>query len=164
MNGLIIVSDIIGREKIKHVGVTVERVAQIIDKVVTGAPKILNRIEQFQNVNMNKTAAEEYGAKALDIVYPDPEKWNMWDKGKSVSNLIEPRRPEDSEPNLWSIFNITQEKIIKGKPFMHKKFAKLDNLQKSREIVSIERSVGINKRLWDLTEKTANVRLIDELA
>jgi hypothetical protein len=47
---------------------------------------------------------------------------------------------------------------------MHKKFAKLDNLQKSREIVSIERSVGINKRLWDLTEKTANVRLIDELA
>ena len=67
----------------------------------------------------------------------------------NVEDLLSPVRQGDRGNDLWKIFNVVQEKLVKGGLVFNDKKEKM---QKLRPITNIDRRIDVNKKLWELTE------------
>ncbi len=159
-NGLIVADSLLASFKIRHKGYADELVKEAVYNIVDNTPKVMNRIEEFTQVKLQEPEVRAYGESALDLVH-NKDKWNDWDKETSITNLVKPKRDEDRDGSLWSTFNVVQEKLLKGNRFMKMK-REHENYsyrpRKTREVKSIDKNVRLNKALWTLTEKMAEIK------
>ena len=58
--------------------------------------------------------------------------------------LLEPTRPEDKGSDLWSVFNVIQEKILEG-DFTYMSGAKI---RKARKVKNFKQDLEINQKLF----------------
>ena len=63
-----------------------------------------------------------------------------------VADVLSPVRDEDKSNDLWTVFNVCQEKLMKGLFSMPDKNNKP---RKQRRIVSFKKDINYNQRLWD---------------
>ena len=59
--------------------------------------------------------------------------------------LIQRRRPEDREPNLWTTFNAIQENLTKGGLYQ---LDRAGRVRRAPRVTSITRTVKMNTNLW----------------
>jgi len=63
-----------------------------------------------------------------------------------VKSLLEPTRSEDSGDDIWSVFNVIQEKLIHGM-FDYQVGAKM---RKARKIKNFKQDMKVNEDLFEL--------------
>ena len=63
-----------------------------------------------------------------------------------MDEFITPVRPEDKGDDLWSVFNVIQEKIIEG----DFEYASGTKLRKARKIKNFKQDQKVNKELFDM--------------
>ena len=63
---------------------------------------------------------------------------------------------EDKDNNLWNTYNIIQERMIKGQMYLMN--GRGSYISKSRQIKSIDKDIKLNRSLWALTEKMAQIK------
>jgi predicted transcriptional regulator YdeE len=61
-----------------------------------------------------------------------------------LEKLLEPTRPEDKGNDLWSVFNVLQEKILEG-DFQYMAGAKI---RKARKVKNFKQDMEINQKLF----------------
>ena len=106
-------------------------------------PKVITQVNKLNSISLNEEQQIDFASKALLTRYP---------KGNEVLNvedLLSPVRQSDRGNDLWKIFNVIQEKLIKGGLVFNDKKEKM---QKLRPIINIDRRIDVNKKLWELTE------------
>ena len=159
-NGLIVADSLLVSHKIRHQGYADEQVKEAIYNIVESTPKVMNRIEEFSQVQLLEPEVRAYGEAALDLIH-DKDKWDVWDKDTSLTNLVKPKRQEDRDGSLWATFNTVQEKFLKGNRYMMMK-KEQENYsyrpRKTKEVKSIDKNVKLNRALWTLTEKMAQIK------
>ena len=107
------------------------------------ADTTFEQVNKLNSISLNEEQQIEFASKALLTRYP---------KGNEVLNvedLLSPVRQSDRGNDLWKIFNVVQEKLIKGGLVFNDKKEKM---QKLRPIINIDRRIDVNKKLWELTE------------
>ena len=67
-------------------------------------------------------------------------------------DLLTPTRPEDQGNNLWSVFNVIQEKLVHG---MFNYTYGTKN-RKARKIKNFKQDMVLNEKLYDLALEYAN--------
>ncbi len=152
----------VAEHKIKHVGFTDMKVLNAINSIAKDMPNIIGRMNDFKEVKLNDDERFIFGMNALDLMF-EADKWEKYNKVESAKRLTEYTRPQDKESNLWNIYNIVQEKFIKGGDFLLTPH-QVDYYRTyrngvgagdwSRGIKSITRDLIINKKLWELAEDT----------
>ena len=65
----------------------------------------------------------------------------------TIMDILMPVREEDKGDDLWTVFNVCQEKMIKGG--FHS-VGKNNKLRKQRGITSIKKDIEYNQQLWNL--------------
>lgn len=156
-NQCITAESLIESHRIRHVGWTMAQVLHSIDSIVENMPKMMARIDDFKSTKLEEKAKRYFAQKSLDIAYPE-SKWNRYNREETVTQILDPRRSADQESNLWNVFNVVQENIIKGGNFLAKEEALSSGTRRltyhtNRGINAIERSVKVNKDLWSLAEE-----------
>ena len=63
--------------------------------------------------------------------------------------MIEPTRTEDSGNDLWSIFNVVQEKLVHGM-FNYQAGTKM---RKARKIKNFRQDIELNAKLYELANE-----------
>jgi len=113
----------------------VSRFASVADKVAAMKAVTLSQPERYALAEAASTLRWEDGAALM-----------------SPRELLTPRRSEDQGSDLWSTFNVVQEKLIKGglgyNPVKRKSV-------KVRGINSVTADIEINRKLWDMAIKLA---------
>jgi hypothetical protein len=66
---------------------------------------------------------------------------------KTIMDILMPVREEDEGDDLWTVFNVCQEKLIKGG---FQAVGKNNKSRKQRSITSIKKDIDYNQRLWNL--------------
>ena len=155
-NGLIIADSMFGAHKIRHMGYTNDKVKEAIYNVVESTPKIFNRIQEFQSIQLKEEKRIAFADSALHLRFDD-EQLKEINTSATIQRLLAPRRPEDSNPTLWNTFNVIQEKFLKGGRFSIPKEREV-YANKTREVKSISENIRLNKSLWSLTEKMAELK------
>jgi hypothetical protein len=67
-----------------------------------------------------------------------------------INDLLTPFRPEDEGSDLWTVFNVIQEKMMRG-GFSYQ--TPLGRTTKLRGIKSIQASHRLNTKLWEAAEE-----------
>ena len=92
-------------------------------------------------------------------------KWDEEEVEKKIQipRLLAPVRQADNKADLWSTYNVLQEKLIKGGRFAKKEatsryYGTYNKTVKARGVGAISENVRINKALWELTSKMAELK------
>lgn len=72
------------------------------------------------------------------------------------SQLLRPRRYDDNKADLWSTFNRVQENVIKGGLSAYKPGT--TQRTSTRAVKGIDQDVRLNRALWMLSERMAEIR------
>ena len=158
-NGLMVCDSTIDNHSIRHIGFTDEKVLTAINAITISIPMISNKMTEFKTIELKQDEQRILAESSLLLLHDADELDEKFRKEDSITTLLQPRRIEDKEPSLWNTFNVIQEKIIKGGRYMIEKDARytLDS-RKIREIKQIDKNVKINKALWNLAEKIAELK------
>jgi len=126
-----------------------KRVEEVIEgayKLINFAPQVLESVDSMKHLTLNKDEQYALAESALEIT----------ESKAKPQQLLQHRRYEDVEPNLWNTFNTIQENTIKGGQFTG--YSDTGRRQRTRAIKSIDKDVKINRALWILVEKMRELK------
>jgi hypothetical protein len=147
-NGLVICSKEFENLKIRHYGYNFEELTNVINSMVEKLPLTVESMNRFKGKQLLKTQIEEFAKKAAAIRFGAEQLNNItidYDK------LIEPTRPEDQGNDLWSVFNVVQEKLVHGMF----EYTAGNKLRKARKIKNFKQDLDLNAKLYELAVEYA---------
>lgn len=152
-NGLVIATKKFADISIRHVGYTKEELTRVVAKslqVVEANIEIMNTMSHTVLTEQQKT---DLAIAALRIRDKKPEgDYNA--PAEVVEDILEPTREEDKGDSLWHVFNVLQEKIIKGNfNMLSKKNPK--KKRKARAITGVARDLEINQNFFKVASEYA---------
>ena len=89
--------------------------------------------------------SEVFARAALALKYDDPDK----PAPITESQILMPRRHDDRRPDLWSVFNRTQENLTQGG--LRGRSAN-GRRQQTRPVQGIDQNIRLNRALWLLAD------------
>jgi hypothetical protein len=148
-NGLVISTTQFEDVKMRHMGYTFEDLQVNIREMVARLPLTVESMNKMKQVEMEEKAALDFAKKALETRF---DKKQVARIKVDLKELLNPTRKEDMGNDVWSVFNVVQEKIIHG-GFDYISGTKV---RKARKVKNFKQDQKINKELFDLALEYAN--------
>ena len=140
-NGLVVSSREFENMKIRHYGYSFEEFQDTIKAMVEKLPLTVESLNKFRQVELSQEQALDFAKKALEVRLGELDNIQI-----DLQDLLTPTRSEDRGNDLWSVYNVVQEKLIHGM-FNYKYGVKS---RKARKIKNFKQDLVINERLYDL--------------
>ncbi|WP_240348436.1 DUF932 domain-containing protein [Methylomonas sp. EFPC1] len=149
-NGLIVSDGQIDCVRVRHSGNVVDNVIEGTFKIVKETPKVLEQMEVMRGLNLTRA---EQG------IFAEAAKGLRWDAEEVIvknDDLLRVRRDADRSPDLWTTFNVLQEKMLKGGVEVENKETRRS--QRAREVKGVSENVRLNKAIWTLAEEMRKLK------
>jgi hypothetical protein len=140
-NGLVISTEQFNDVKMRHMGYTFEELQAQIREMVEQLPLTVESMNKMKQIQLTDEQAQDLAKKALATRFTEEqiEAVNI-----DLDKLLEPTRPEDKGTDLWSVFNVIQEKIIDG-DFTYMIGTRI---RKARKVKNFKQDMEINQKLF----------------
>lgn len=142
--------------RVRHQGDIVRKVIEGTYTVIENSCKMIESTSVMSKINLNDTEKAAFAEEAHTLRFEDNE------TGKKIapSKLLIPRRNADIGNDLFSVFNVIQENLIKGglRGYTTDKRGYPKRIS-TRGIKSIDQDTRLNKALWTLAEKQMQLKL-----
>jgi hypothetical protein len=165
-NGLVVKSQDMGEISVPHKGNIVDRVIEGSFEIIDGSRKALGTVDAWKQLRLTSGEQNVFAEAAHTLRFADAE--GQVDTPITVEQLLRPRRMEDRGDgenwmrpgsDLYRTMNVVQENVIKGG---------LSNWQRrdgqrmrrttTREVRGIDQDVRLNRALWQLAERMAELK------
>jgi len=147
-NGLVICSKEFENLKIRHYGYDFEELSRVINTMVQSLPLTVESMNRFKQKTLRTEQITEFARRAAEIRFGVEQLQNIT---IDYNALISPTRPEDRGDDLWSVFNVVQEKLVHGM-FEYTSGSKL---RKARKIKNFKQDLDLNAKLYELAVEYA---------
>jgi len=145
-NGLVISTQEFENMKIRHYGYDFAKLQEVITSMVESLPLTVESMNKFKQTQLEEEKALEFAKKALEVRFGEEQAQNIT---IDLRELITPTRNEDSGNDLWSIFNVVQEKLVHGM-FNYQTGTKM---RKARKIKNFRQDIELNAKLYELANE-----------
>lgn len=145
-NGLIISTQTFEDISIRHVNYTLEELRKTVAKAIQAISDNVETMNEMQKIVLNDEQKMELATKALAIRNGKEDDDSFKVSDEEIADVLTPVRKEDEGNSLWNVFNVLQEKMIKGTYQM--KSPKNGKMRKAREIKGIAKDTEINQKLY----------------
>jgi len=136
-NGMVVSDAEFGAIKIRHMGYSDEQIMEASQKLIDNSNRIMNVVEEWRGVDLDRDQVRSFGLQASRLRFEDPDEL-------TVNTVLQARRGEDMKQDLWTVFNRTQENLLRGG------FLVSGGTRRSRQITNIDKNLSINTGLWDI--------------
>lgn len=144
-NGLVVCDNQMVNMSIRHMNYTFEELRMVVKTAIEEVPNIVNTMNEMRNIQLTDEQKQELATEVIKIRKGIDENETYEVEQDVVEDILTPVREEDKSNDLWTIFNICQEKLIKG-GFFNK--TNKNKLRKVKSITSIKKDMEYNQRLW----------------
>lgn len=147
LNSMVSQTDTIDSVKVRHTGDVQGKVIEGTYRVLQQAETYLAAPQDWPKIALARVEREAFAKAAHAYRFPDDEDGKPTTPTAPIQ-LLTVRRPEDQAPNLWSVFNVVQENVIKGG--VSATYRDEDNRTRrmtTRPIKAIDTDVKLNKAL-----------------
>jgi hypothetical protein len=144
-NGLVVCNNQMVDMSIRHINYDFEELRKIVASAIEQVPNIVNTMNDMRNVMLTDEQKTALATEVVKIRKGVEDDENYVVDAEVVEDILTPVRNEDNGNDLWTIFNICQEKMIKG-GFGFR--SATNKLRKQRGITSIKKDMDFNQRLW----------------
>lgn len=138
-NGLVVPTSITQSLSIKHIDLGDSTTDTIVNSFYEKVPIIMNNIDRMKNKILTDDEIDNFTYNALQIRFTNAV-------GININDVVKPLRIEDNSDDLWTVFNVVQEKLIRGG-------IQLPSKRRSRPINNFVNDNNINTKLWELAEQ-----------
>jgi hypothetical protein len=148
-NGLVISTTKFEDVKLRHMGYTFEELQTKIHAMVEKLPLTVESMNLMKEIQLDQDQIIEFAKQAISTRFTEKELEII---DIDYNQLVTPTRDEDKGNDLWSVFNVVQEKIIDG-DFNYTYGVKT---RKARRIKNFNQDLDINKALFETALSFAN--------
>lgn len=146
-NGLIIADEEFANLAIRHINYTFEELRDTINVVVAKLPNKIEVLNKMRKTELSDDEKIDFAKKVIKIRKGLEVTDNLDISDDTVTDILTPARKEDNGNSLWNVFNVLQEKVIKGN-FNFSSDGKKS--RKMRKIVSPIKDIKINMDLFNV--------------
>ena len=140
-NGLVISTETFEDVRMRHMGYTFEELQAQIRVMVEQLPLTVESMNKMKSIQLDEKQAVEFALKALATRFNEDEMKRIKVDAKE---LLKPVRKEDEGSDLWSVFNVIQEKILDG----DFNYVAGNKSRKARKIKNFNQDLKVNKELF----------------
>jgi len=140
-NGLVVSTQEFENVKMRHMGYTFEELQKQIRAMVEQLPLTVESMNKMKQIQLDEEQAKALAKKALTTRFTEDQVEAM---DFNLDELLEPTRDEDKGNDLWSVFNVIQEKILDG-DFTYMSGARI---RKARKVKNFKQDIEINQKLF----------------
>ena len=145
-NGLVVSTKEFENVKMRHMGYTFKDLQVKIREMVELLPITVESMNKMKATEIEEKVALKFAKSALTTRFTkDQIKVFKID----LKQLIQPVRTEDAGSDVWSLFNVVQEKLITG-DFSYTMGGKV---RKAREIKNFSQDIDVNKKLFAMANE-----------
>lgn len=158
-NGMIAADKLTGSLSIQHTGNIVDRVIEGSFQIIGESRKVLETTHAWEALALTSGEQSAYAEAAHTLRFADAE--GTIATPITAAMLLAPRRHEDAGNDLWKTMNRVQENVIKGG--LTARAARRDGerrgrLVTTRTVKGIDQDVKLNRALWQLAERMAELK------
>lgn len=146
-NGLVLCSDEFANLSIRHINYTFDTLRTVVTDIVEKVPYVVSTMNDMKNTILSNENKKELATAVVKIRKEMDDNQQIALDEATIMDILMPVREEDKGDDLWTVFNICQEKMIKGG--FHS-VGKNNKLRKQRGITSIKKDIEYNQQLWNL--------------
>lgn len=147
-NGLIIATQEFANIAIRHINYEFEELRKVVAQAIESARKNVEVINDMRETQLTDEQKAEFATKAIAIRKGIKEDEKMPEMSETdLAELLEPVRKQDEGNDIWTVFNVLQEKVIKG-DFMFGK-TKTGKRRKARPITGAAKDIEVNQKLFE---------------
>ena len=139
-NGMIVSESDFGEVTLRHIGSMPEQVMKASRVFTESTSRIAGIVNTWKDQELTPDQEKDFFVDAARIRFDNPDDSIILD----VSNR---RRKEDQGHDLWSVFNVAQENLIRGG------FLNGQTRRRVRAITAIQKDVNLNSNIWALASK-----------
>lgn len=144
-NGLVC-GDTVADVRVPHKGDVAGLVIEGAYEVLSGFDRVKESRDAMRAITLDEGEAEVFARSALALKYDPTDSKPAPITG---SQILMPRRFDDRRPDLWSVFNRTQENLTKGGLYGRSANGRR---QQTRPVQGIDSDVRLNRALWMLAD------------
>ena len=144
-NGLVVCNNQMVDMSIRHINYDFEELRKIVASAIEQVPNIVNTMNEMRNVILTDEQKTAIATEVVKLRKGVEDKEDFVVEPEIVEDILTPIRNEDKGNDLWTIFNICQEKMIKGGFGLR---TSRNKLRRQRGITSIKKDMDFNQRLW----------------
>jgi len=145
-NGLVIATDTFADVSIRHINYTFDELREMVAKAISTVSDNISVMNEMQKTILNEEQKKALATEALKIRGGDDEDKPLKVADDDLEDILTPVRDDDKANDLWTVFNILQEKIIKGN---FKMISNTNNkVRKARPITGLAKDLEINQALF----------------
>jgi hypothetical protein len=144
-NGLTVPTSVAEKFSIRHNHFSYDDVKELADSFSQKLPKIeasVNRMMERQLTEKEKLRLVGEAVKIRWAVGSQPQSLDM-------SDILTPFRSEDEGDDLWKVFNVVQEKFVRGGVEYKSQSGRKTGLRGLKNIMAVN---AINTKLWETAE------------
>jgi hypothetical protein len=139
-----------------HDDVCVRHSGNVVDEVIEGSYRVLDdlkeigsRIADYKSTALTRGEQMAFANAALQL---------RWEEGKAPvlpEQIIAPQRYADRGTDLWTTFNVAQERLVKGGV---RGRGATGRRMTTREVGGVTENVRLNRALWTLADQLAKLK------
>jgi hypothetical protein len=169
-NGLVICSETLGELSIPHKGDVVNKVIEGTFEIIGQSRRALGTVDAWKQLRLSAGEQNVFAEAAHTLRFEDSEGNNT--TPITVSQLLRPRRSEDradsdyqrAAPDLYRTMNVVQENVIRGGLSNFRRDDNGTRRVSTREVRGIDQNVRLNRALWQLAERMAELKGVRAVA
>lgn len=143
-NGLVVSERDFGQVKLRHIGFSEDEVIKASEAVIHNVSRLSEVVDSWQEIILCDEEKRAFAEKAATLRWKDDNTAN-----DMVESILRPRRLEDKGNDVWTVYNVIQENIIKGG------FINSNTGRRARAVNHIDKTISYNQELWDLAHDFA---------
>lgn len=153
--------------KLRHMGIDMDELKRLMEIVAEQYTSVGTHIGDMQRHFLTQEQSEDFVIKAMAVREPHVfiKEDGTIDMKKATTiinptNMIQPIRGEDKRDDLWTVFNVVQERLISGD---FDRQTMNGRRTKPRGINNATRHIDFNKKLWEIAESYMTEDVVAEV-
>ena len=158
LNSLVSMSTQLTTQKVRHSGDVAPKVIEGVFSVLNDAERSLAAPDQWGQLQLSAPEQQLFAQAAHAIRFPVDENNNQTTNVKP-EQMLHVRRTGDIGDDLWTVFNRVQENVVRGglNNYGYNAEGRFRRAH-TREVKGIDQSTALNRALWTLGEKMAQLK------
>ena len=145
-NGLTVPTALAESFKVRHQRFDLDEVKRLTESFAGKLPKIEGSVNRMMEREMTTDEKIDFVRKSAEIRFSKEKVLSDME----IVGLLTPNRMEDEGNDLWKIFNVVQEKFVRGGMEYSSPKGRRTKLRSLQNIMAVNQ---VNTKLWELAEE-----------
>jgi len=145
-NGLTVPTALAESFKVRHQRFDLDEVKRLTESFAGKLPKIEGSVNRMMEREMTTDEKIDFVRKSAEIRFSKEKVLNDME----IVGLLTPNRIEDQGDDMWKVFNVVQEKFVRGGVEYSSPNGRRTKLRGLQNIMAVNQ---VNTKLWELAEE-----------